>query len=193
MLGSAGPLLADAVRTSRTRWTASLDGADQQACFRAETLNVEATRLFCWGDTQMQWTFGVGYADFEQSTSLAAYQLCGNDVYAGYATARNAFGGIGLTTSLTGIRPIGCGNFNLFYSARASLLWDNNAVTSVDTLATYESGSGGWANGVNGAAAGDVGNLFIGEIEVGGQWNYALKCLPANAFIRRPSSTNTGE
>ena len=161
-------------------WT----GADQQACFRAETLDLEVTRLFCWGETQMQWAFGVRYGEFEQSTSLAAYQLCGNDVYAGYANARVAFGGVGLTTALTGVRPIGCGNFNLFYSGRISLLWDNNTVSSVDTLAAYEGAAGTWANEANGAAAGDIGNLFIAELEVGGQWNYALKCLPANAFVR---------
>ena len=27
-------------------------------------------------------------------------------------------------------------------------------------------------------------NLFIGELQVGGQWNLALKCVPANAFVR---------
>ena len=27
-------------------------------------------------------------------------------------------------------------------------------------------------------------SLFIGELQVGGQWNLALKCVPANAFVR---------
>jgi hypothetical protein len=143
-------------------------GADQQACFRAETLDLEATRLFCWGETQMQWAIGLRYGDAN---------------YAGLVNARNAFGGMGLTTALTGVRPIGCSNFSLFYSARASLLWDSCATTSVQALAMYE-GDDGWANAVNGASVGTKGNLFIGEIEVGGQWNYALKCIPANAFIR---------
>ena len=159
-------------------------GADQQSSFRAETLDLEATRLFCWGETQMQWAFGVRYGEFEQASSVAAYQVCEGDDYAGYASARHAFGGVGLTTALTGVRPIGCGNFSLFYSARASLLWDSNAVTSVQTLATYDGADGSGAVGVNGAAAGTKGNLFIGELEVGGQWNYALKCIPANAFVR---------
>ena len=114
-------------------------GADQQTCFRAETLDLEATRLFCWGETQMQWSFGVRYGEFEQSSGLMAYQAVnaplGTDLYAGFANARHAFGGVGLTTALTGVRPVGCGNFSLFYSLRASLLWDSNATTSVQTLA----------------------------------------------------------
>ena len=107
----------------------------------------------------MQWAFGVRYGEFEQASSVAAYQVCEGDDYAGYASARHAFGGVGLTTALTGVRPIGCGNFSLFYSARASLLWDSNAVTSVQTLATYDGADGSGAVGVNGAAARDQGQL----------------------------------
>ena len=185
MLGSRGPLLADGgpARGEQPR-LCGLDGADQQGLFQAETLDLEATRLFCWGDTQMQWAFGVRYGEFQQASALTAYELCGSDQYAGFASSRLAFGGVGLTSSLTGVRPIGCGNFNLFYSLRASLLWDTNTTTSVNTLAMYQAGDGGWADEFNGANAGTKGNLFIGEIEVGGQWNYALKCIPANAFIR---------
>lgn len=159
-------------------------GADQQKCFRAETLDLEATRLFCVGDTQMQWAFGACYGEFEQSACLNACYSLNGDCCAGYANARNAFGGAGLTTALSCVRPIGCGNFSLFYSLRASLLFDSNATASAQTMTTYEDVDTIWTNGCKSISASDMGNLFIGELEVGGQWNYALKCLPANAFVR---------
>ena len=150
-------------------WT----GAYQQTCTRAETLDLELTRLFCWGETQMQWAFGVRYGEFEQSASLAAYATTGSgddtDYYGGIANARHTFAGAGLTTALTGVRPIGCGNFNLFYSCRASLLWDSNTTTQVTTVATYEAPAG-WYDYVNSDSAGARGNLFIGELQVGGQY-----------------------
>jgi len=37
----------------------NLIGLEQVSGFRAETVDLEATRLFCWASSQMQWAFGV--------------------------------------------------------------------------------------------------------------------------------------
>ena len=37
---------------------------------------------------------------------------------------------------------------------------------------------------MNGASTYVDDNLFIGEIQLGLEWDYALRCLPANAFFR---------
>ena len=40
------------------------------------------------------------------------------------------------------------------------------------------------AGSVNNASTSVDDNLFIGEIQLGLEWDYALRCLPANAFCR---------
>jgi hypothetical protein len=42
----------------------------------------------------------------------------------------------------------------------------------------------GAAHHADSAIASSDASLFIGEIQVGGQWNLPLKCVPANAFVR---------
>ena len=37
---------------------------------------------------------------------------------------------------------------------------------------------------MNGASTAVDDNLFIGEIQLGLEWDYALRCMPANAFCR---------
>ena len=156
----------------------NLIGLEQVSGFRAETVDLEATRLFCWGKSQMQWAFGVRYGQFDETAALALYEDI-EDPYFEYINARNTFGGVGLTTALTGVRPIGCGNFSLFYAVRASLLWDPKASNSISGLSTF----GAEANTPIVSDEGP-GTLFIGEVQGGGQWSYQLKCRPACAFVR---------
>ncbi len=145
-------------------------GYYSQTQFAAETFDLEVTRLFTYGCTNFQWAGGVRYGQFHQGVELAAAES--DPPYAGFAASQLNFDGVGLTTALTGIRPVGCGNFNLFYSLRLSWLWDNNA-------------SGYAIDGdLDPSTDKSDASLFIGEIEAGGQWNMALKCIPANAFIR---------
>jgi hypothetical protein len=126
----------------------------------------------------MQWAFGVRYGQFDETAALALYENI-DDPYFAYINARNTFGGVGLTTALTGVRPIGCGNFSLFYAVRASLLWDAKARNSISGFTTYQAEA-------NTPAVADEGpgTLFIGEVQGGGQWSYQLKCRPACAFVR---------
>jgi hypothetical protein len=51
-------------------------------------------------------------------------------------------------------------------------------LTSTDPDAVAAAGS------VNGASTAVDDNLFIGEIQLGLEWDYALRCMPANAFCR---------
>jgi hypothetical protein len=170
--------------TQNTIDLASGQGMIASAGFFAETLDVEVTRLLCLCDTQSIFTFGACYAQLNQSVGLYANQFEAGDFYSGSVLSGVEFAGAGLTSSLSGYKPVGCGNFNLFYGLRASILWDGNASNYVQTRADYESPVNGFSQAFNAARAGDSSNLFIGEIQLGGQWNFALKCLPAEAFIR---------
>jgi hypothetical protein len=40
------------------------------------------------------------------------------------------------------------------------------------------------AGSVNGASTYVDDAMFVGEVQLGLEWNYALQCLPANAFFR---------
>ncbi len=165
-------------------------GLFAQSNFKAETIDLELTRMLCIGESQAQFSVGLRYAQLEQSASVSAneilnYGIGNNDFYSGSVLSGVKFSGTGITTALTGLRPIGCGNFNLFYSLRASLLWDNNASNFVQTRADFQSTNGPtWSKAYNAAYASGTSDMFIGELQIGGQWNYALKCVPADAFIR---------
>ena len=103
--------------------------------------------------------------------------------YQGNVVATHKFSGAGITTGLRGLRPIGCSNFNLFFGARGSVLWDQNASNFVATSADFQA-TDGYAHTFNGGYAESPASLFIGEIQAGLQWNAPLKCIPANAFAR---------
>jgi hypothetical protein len=159
-------------------------GGLAQRNFLGETLDLELTRLLCVCDMPMQFTIGARYAQLQQSAGVTANQIINGELYSGSVLSDTGFSGAGFTTSLSGLRPVGCGNFNLFYSFRASLLWDSHASNNVQTWADFQSPINGWAKAYDGAFAGGDSNLFIGEIQLGGQWDFALKCIPANAFLR---------
>ena len=61
-------------------------------------------------------------------------------------------------------------------------MFDPHQTDYVATRADYVNVANGHA--FNDAVADSNANLFIGELQVGGQWNLALKCVPANAFVR---------
>jgi hypothetical protein len=160
-----------------------LDGtgfiADQG--FRAETFDLEVTKQLCIGDTELVFAAGARYGQFDQSSGLQVNHLVGSDLYLGDVLVNRKFSGAGLTSAVTGVRPIGCCDscFKLFYSARASLLFDGCATNRVDAYAIYE-GTEAYNKGIEGSSE----NLFIGELEIGGQWDIPLKCIPANAYVR---------
>src|SRR3972149_6399879 len=81
-----------------------------------ETADIEATRLFCLGNTRNMFSFGVRYAELDESSGLSVTQELDNALYMGSAYSQHSLSGAGLTMGLTGYRPLNCRNFNLFYS-----------------------------------------------------------------------------
>ncbi len=154
-------------------------------CFLAETFDLEVTRLFgnCNSCAETRWSFGVRYAQLHEAagTMLDEYTLLNN--YRAQVISSHYFSGTGLTMGLTRIRPVGCRGFNIFWDGRVSVLWDADTNTYVGTHANYNSLTGAAASTNNAVSLND-GNLFIGEIRAGGQWNLPLRCVPANAFFR---------
>ncbi len=152
--------------------------------FRAETLDLEATRLFCWREWTNQLAFGIRYAQLDEATGSSAARVVDDVLFQGSSYARNEFSGTGLTAALSGYRPVNCRCFNLFYSVRGSVLWDNDALNIAQTQSSVMTPDFATAGTDNGALSRGNGTMFIGEVQVGTQWNFQLCRGCADAFVR---------
>jgi hypothetical protein len=162
------------------------NGTAQANAFQAQTFDLEATRLLCTcGGTEMRASFGVRYAQLDEANALTFNQLNGEGYYEGQVFTQHCFNGVGPTLGITGIRPSRCcSNFHLFFDGRVSLLFDSDTSDFAATRATWLSGAPALALSYHDALASSCGSLFISEVQVGGQWDLPLKCVPANAFFR---------
>jgi hypothetical protein len=161
-----------------SNWLSSLN------IFKAETFDIEGTRTFCWRDTWNIASFGMRYAELRQESRLEASDVLDDQgMYAGSAFSRHHFSGVGLTAGLAGLKPIGCENLHLFYSLRGSFLWDDKATNYVETTSLWTDGT---TTAVDGASTlyCTNGTMFIGEVQVGVQWNFELVRNCSDAFFR---------
>jgi hypothetical protein len=162
------------------------EGLQPDSAFKAETLDLEVTRLLGGDckDNMYRASFGFRYAQLQEAANLGFSDSVGADNF--YQTdvfTKHDFSGPGVTMGLQGLHRVNCSNFNLFFDVRASLLFDANDNEYVATRADWVGGTGS-AHQFDEAGASSNANLFIGEIQLGGQWNLPLKCIPANAFVR---------
>jgi hypothetical protein len=149
----------------------------------AYTIDLELTRRFCLHDCQMQGSIGVRHADVQFAESITGTALATDANLFGYAEAERYTRGTGLVFGLYGRKPVfPCSCVHWYYNVRWSALWGPTR-TAVETGATVLA-VGANAGSVNGAYTCVDDNLFIGEIQLGLEWNYALQCVPANAFFR---------
>jgi hypothetical protein len=103
--------------------------------------------------------------------------------FVGYARSDRYSYGTGIVMGLYGRKPVfpwSCVHW--FYNVRYSPLW-GNTVTSAETFAAVMVDSAS-AGSVNTADTRAGSTLHIAEFQLGLEWNYALKCLPAQAFFR---------
>lgn len=151
--------------------------------FEAYTIDLEITRRFCLHDCWMQFSAGVRHAELEHSELLTGTALTDEAVFMGFAGADRYTRGTGLVLGLYGRKPLfPCSCVHWFYNVRWSALWGPTE-TGVETAAAVM-GDDANAGSINGAYTCVDDNLFIGEIQLGLEWNYALRCMPANAFFR---------
>jgi hypothetical protein len=153
------------------------------ACLDAYTIDLEITRRFCLNDCAMQASLGVRHGSIETHESAVGTVLGEDARFVGYARNDRYSRGTGIMMGLYGRKPLfPCSCIHWFYNARWSTLWGPTA-TSAETFAAVTI-DGGNAGSVNGASTYVDDTLNIGEIQLGLEWNYALQCLPANAFFR---------
>lgn len=161
----------------------------------AYTIDWEISRLFCVHNCQMQVAGGVRHAMLEADSSVTGLAETLTDplddtteaVLSGYGRSDTLTRGTGLFLGLYGRQPLfPCSCVHLFYNLRGSILWGTTetyaesyaAVAVLDPDATANAGT------VNSAHTGVDDDMFIGEVQLGLEWDYCLQCVPANAFVR---------
>ncbi len=161
------------------------DGIEAWERLSLYTIDMELTRRLRFRCTDMMASVGVRYAEFGNQSFAQAAEVIGptnQDLATGSVHSDRRHSGIGVTAALQGLRPIRDGNWNLFWSVRGSILWGEgrNAVQAGASV----TGVTGSAEAVNGALAVSDESMFIGEMQLGVQRDFPLKCLPATAFFR---------
>jgi hypothetical protein len=155
--------------------------------FEAYTVDLELTRRFCLHDCWMQASVGLRHAEIEHHESFTGLANTEEGLLEGFARANRYTRGTGVALGLYGRKPLfPCSCVNWFYNVRWSALWGPTQ-TAAETFAAVHAGDPDFtasAASVNGASTYVDDTLFIGEVQLGLEWNYALRCLPANAFWR---------
>lgn len=149
------------------------------------TLDFEATKNFCFGCWDMQAGFGYRHASLDMGDTVAFQSVIshggGDNFYTASGASLLSFEGDGLTFALSGARPT-CHGFELFWSARGSILW-GTATSSSQTNANVVGPT--VSAGSNNIAIGEVDDeLFIGELQLGAQWTHCLPCANGLFFFR---------
>ena len=151
--------------------------------------DIELTRNFCLHGCKNQFTFGVRYANLEHHESIYGRSIVLTDevdaLIQGGARRNREAHGTGLTFGLNGRKPLFCNSCaHWFYNARGSVLWGPSS-TQVETWADVTAANGTAVAGTIDTATALVDDdLFIAELQVGLEWDFALRCLPAKAFFR---------
>lgn len=158
-------------------------GYDVSGNFEAYTIDLEAQRTICLCNSQHVVSFGVRYASIENNGQVTTIADTADGLLITRAGYRQLAHGTGITTALSGTKPIGCSCVKAFYNVRGSLLW-GPVDTAANTMAAAGAVGGGVASSVNGAATHLSDDMFIGEVQVGLQIDRRLQCVPADAFVR---------
>jgi len=151
--------------------------------------DLELTRNFCLHGCKSQFGFGVRYALLSHDESIYGRTIDPNSgsILEGGARRNRSASGTGLTMGLNLRKPLFCNSCaHWFFSGRTSVLWGSNA-NDVESRASVVAQGGSTvaaAGAINGASTWIQDDLFIGEIQAGIEWDFALRCLPAKAFFR---------
>ena len=151
--------------------------------------DLEITRNFCCHGCKSQFGFGCRYALISHDESIDGRSIdpnSGSFLQGGARRNRSAHG-TGLTMGLNLRKPLFCNSCaHWFFSGRTSILWGNtsNDVESRASVVVAGPATVAAAGSIDGASTWVADDLFIGEVQAGIEWDFALRCLPAKAFFR---------
>lgn len=158
----------------------ALGGEDR---FNAYTIDLEATRAFCYRGCNMLGTFGVRHGSIDHDRVERVTGFVNGDAFQLGARTGEEFHGTGLTFSLSGLKSINpCRGLAFYSSMRGSTLWGGAETTAITTSSF--SGPGGTAGSINGAIVDEDETMFIGEIGAGLQWSRCVRNFNGRMFAR---------
>ncbi len=159
-------------------------GFEANSLFEAYYTDLELTRNFCLHGSKNQFTFGARYALVQHDESVVGMSNVPEGILNGGARAQRQAHGTGITFGLNGRKPLFCNSCaHWFYSVRSSVLWGcthNNVETWAEAIGAPVLNAGT----KDGALVAVNDDLFIGEVQLGLEWDFALRCLPAKSFFR---------
>ncbi len=157
-----------------------------KARLQAYTVDVEFYKRWCncYGDTR-QFCIGFRYANWEASDLAEAHGETSDDFFQVLAQTNRQFNGPGLTLGYNGTKSCDCCScVKLFFSLRGSVLWGSSLTQAQTTAWVFDPDLGGVANDFSTATADSNDIAFIGEVQVGGQWEHQLACSCARVYLR---------
>jgi hypothetical protein len=143
----------------------------------AYTIDVEATKSWCFGPWYLDASLGARYAEMHQDAFLGFYENVEGTTAFGSAYRR--ISGTGLTAALEGHYCLGDSGWDLFANARGSILWG-----STNGLATAAADDNFGTFGSDVASVSNSTTLSIFEAQVGAEWTRPLKCVCGTFFFR---------
>ena len=159
---------------------------DANSIFEAYYTDLEVTRNFCLHGCKSQLSFGARYALIEHNENIYGRSVVSDGLLTAYGRSNRQAHGTGITFGLNGRKPLFCNSCaHLFYNVRSSILWGytHNEVET-DAAVVASGGATAIAGTIDGAIVRVADDLFIGEVQLGIEWDFALRCLPAKSFFR---------
>jgi len=159
-------------------------GSFTQNSLHLQTLDAEITRYLRANRSDVWFSIGFRYAAFQRSSSLMDTSRVGTTpmlINSSGMESTNFYGG-GLTGGLFGKTPIGSSNLSWIYSGRMAVVWDpsSKSLAMSDVIYGGPFGINNFSGGTNSAFS----TLLMSEIQLGMQYDRALKFVPGNAFFR---------
>jgi len=161
---------------------ATSQGVFAQGVLKLQTFDFEVIRRYQFDEHQLWFTVGLRQAEFARNSIVSAGDVFNNGLYSASASSSSRFNGLGVTTSLYGLSQLGSSEWNVYYGGRVSYLGACYSSAFADASASYVHN----ASAAYSSPAGSYGNgdAFIGELQLGVQYNHALQSIPATAFFR---------
>lgn len=113
---------------------------------RLYTVDLELTRDFCCHNWLMMASIGGRYADARRSVALSSASLAATDFLTASGLAEQSTDGLGVTFSLSGIRPLACCDcLDVFWKLRGSCLWGDSTSSALTSAMVVGPGGTGFS------------------------------------------------
>lgn len=152
---------------------------------RHYTIDLEAVRSFFRGKTKIDTSIGARHASLDVDSEVFAFGVftTGNFVNLNLSNG-SAFDGTGIVGGITFRRQIGDGPISIFFGGRSSKMWGRSdsfgrAVGSIAVSPNVPLIGAATVTRNNAES-----NLIINEFQLGLQFEFALRRIPATAYFR---------